>query len=479
MTNETMVQFFEWYLPADQKHWHRCWEQVEELKKLGVTKVWLPPAYKGASGANDVGYGVYDTYDLGEFDQKGTVATKYGTRQEYLDAVRALQGAGMEVFADIVLNHRMGADEMELVCAAEDAPENRELQIANEKCIGAWTKFTFPGRKGKYSEFTWNWRHFKGIDYDGIRKENGIFRFRDKVWDDETDTENANYDYLMGADVDFSVPEVLEELGRWGEWYYDTVQMDGFRLDAVKHIHFDLFEYWLKHLRETMGRNFPAVGEYWSGEEEKLLDYLDACDESMSLFDVPLHYHFLEASTCNGQYDLRRIFDGTLVKDRPYRAYTFVDNHDTQPGQALASWIPAWFKPLAYAMILLRDKGIPCVFYGDLYSIPHDEIAPVAQLPVLMNARKERAYGAQHEYFDHPNIIGWTREGDEEHEDSGLAVLLSDGPGGEKRMYVGAQHAGEVFVDLLGVCSEQVVIDAEGCGVFRTEGGAVAVWGKV
>lgn len=34
---------------------------------------WLPPAYKGIGGKDEVGYGVYDVYDLGEFDQKGTI----------------------------------------------------------------------------------------------------------------------------------------------------------------------------------------------------------------------------------------------------------------------------------------------------------------------------------------------------------------------------------------------------------------------
>ena len=61
------------------------------FSNLGVTVVWLPPAYKGAGGVHDVGYGVYDLYDLGEFDQKGTIPTKYGTKQEYLDAIDALQ----------------------------------------------------------------------------------------------------------------------------------------------------------------------------------------------------------------------------------------------------------------------------------------------------------------------------------------------------------------------------------------------------
>lgn len=67
-----------------------------------------PPAYKGSAGINDVGYGVYDTYDLGEFDQKGTVRTKYGTRAEYLAAIRMLHLADLQVLPDIVLNHRMG-----------------------------------------------------------------------------------------------------------------------------------------------------------------------------------------------------------------------------------------------------------------------------------------------------------------------------------------------------------------------------------
>ena len=46
-----------------------------------------------------------------------------------------------------------------------------------------------------------------------------------------------------------------------------------------------------------------------------------------------------------------------------------MDNHDTQRGQALESTIEEWFKPAAYALILLREAGLPCVFYGDYYGI--------------------------------------------------------------------------------------------------------------
>ena len=98
-----------------------------------------------------MGYGVYDTYDLGEFEQKGSVPTKYGTKKEYLAAIRALKKAGIQVLADIVLNHRMGADESEQVQAVEVDPANRNEDSSEEQTITAWTRFTFPGRNFRHS----------------------------------------------------------------------------------------------------------------------------------------------------------------------------------------------------------------------------------------------------------------------------------------------------------------------------------------
>ena len=94
------------------------------------------------------------------------------------------------------------------------------------------------------------------------------------------------------------------------------------------------------------------------------------------------------------------ILQDTLVQQRPMNAVTFVDNHDTQPGQALQSFVDGWFKPLAYALILLRQDGLPCVFYGDLYGIPHDDIPPVDGLRRLIKLREAYAYGSQTDYLD-------------------------------------------------------------------------------
>lgn len=476
MKNETLMQYFEWDLPSDGLLWKRCKAQAAALKEVGITKVWLPPAYKGMHGIYDVGYGVYDTYDLGEFNQKGTVATKYGTKEEYIDAVKALQKKGIEVLADIVLNHMLGADACEKVSALEVAENNRNQTVQGMKEISAWTVFDFPGRGGKYSDFTWNSSHFNGVDWDENTKRKAVFRFEGKKWDAQTDEEKGNFDYLMGADLDMDNAAVRAQLIKWGMWYEEIVGMDGFRLDAVKHINAGFYKEWMAKMREKTGKKMFAVAEYWHADLRRLLKYLDAVDNSMSLFDVPLHFNFYNASNQSGTYDMRYLLDNTLVEHRSENAVTFVDNHDTQPGQALCSYVQSWFKPLAYACILFRKDGLPCVFYGDYYGLPSHNILPMPDLKKMIKIREKYAYGEQTDYFDHENVIGWVRMGDEEHKDSGIAVVLSDGPGGVKRMLLGKKFAGAEFMDITGKCREAVVIDTEGWGDFKVDGGSVSTW---
>ena len=474
--NKTMMQYFEWYLPNDGLWWKRCAAKAQNLAALGITGVWLPPAYKGTS-QEDVGYGVYDMYDLGEFDQKGTVRTKYGTKDEYIEAVRAFHEAGIRCYGDIVLNHRMGGDELEEITAVTDDPGNRCEQIGGEQTIRAWSRFTFPGRKGKYSRFTWDHTHFTGTDWDETAKEIGnIYRFSGKHWAPETDPENGNFDYLMGMNVDMSNPTVVKETKKWLNWYLKETGIDALRLDAVKHISFPFYRDLLRDVREHGHPDLPAVGEYWSGDLSRLLYYLDAVDNEMALFDVALHYNIFNASQAGADYDLRTILDNSLVRARPDNAVTFVDNHDTQYGQSLQSFVEDWFKPLAYALILLRQEGTPCVFYSDYYGNPVQNRPLVPNLGKLIKLRRAYAYGEQEDHFDDPQLIGWVRRGDEEHESSGLAVVLSNGEGGTIRMNIGSRFAGESFRDVLGGCTEPVVIDEDGFGDFSVGARSAAVW---
>ena len=478
--NDTMMQFFEWYLPSDSTLWNKAAKEATKLANMGITGIWLPPAYKAAGGKDDVGYAVYDLYDLGEFDQKGSIPIKYGTKDEYLNAIQALKQNNIKVYADIVLNHKMGADELEEVLAVQDNPQNRnEMTESEAKKIKAWTKFTFPGRGDVYSPFKWNWTHFHGVDWDENTGTAAIYKFYGKHWDEDVDKENGNFDYLMGADIDLNNFDVVRELKKWGEWYINTTLVDGFRLDAVKHIRAEFFPEWLTTLREKSGKKLFSVGEYWSSNIETINNFINKTEGAMSLFDVPLHYNFYRASISNGEFDMSQIFDGTLVGTNPEKAVTFVDNHDTELGQALESWVLDWFKPLAYSLILLRKEGFPCVFYGDYYGIPEKEVAPKDDiLRTLIKVRKYFAYGEQYDYFNHRNIIGFTRLGDYEHPGSGLAVVMSDARGGALQMNVGKNLANTVFYDCTGNLSETVYVDNDGNGIFYCKDGSVSVWIK-
>lgn len=479
--NGTMLQGFTWYLPADGKHWERIASKAACFADKGVTAVWHPPAFKGAEGINDVGYSVYDTYDLGEFYQRGSVVTKYGTKAGYLACIHALKRHGITALGDVVLNHRSGADYTERVWATEVAHDDRTRRIGSNREIEAFTRFTFPGRRGMYSDFTWDWTCFDAFDRDMSTGADGIYLFDGKAWEAGVDVEKGSFDYLMGCDLDLDNPVVYDELVRWGCWYVRTTGVDGLRLDALKHMDREFYRRWLEDIRSVCGYDLFAVGEYWSGDIRDLRNYLGG-NRHMCLFDVPLHFRLHDASVAHGSYDLRRLFEGTLVAENPLQAVTFVENHDTQVGQSLQSPVDPWFKPAAYAIILLREAGYPCVFYGDLYEVPGQYegspafLRPVCELPCLMRVRQHLAYGNQRDYLDRPQTIGWTRDGMGAPAGAGGCAVVVGGPsGGERWMCVGDMHAGERWVSIIGG-GDAVEIDHTGHACFRACAGALGVY---
>jgi len=490
MQNGVMLQFFHWYYPADGSLWNKLKNEAQQISAMGITAVWLPPAFKADTGGMSVGYDVYDLYDLGEFEQKNSTRTKYGTRQEYIDAIAAAHAAGIQVYADIVVNHKAGADEKELIKVVKVDPENRTEITSEPYDIEAFTRFTFPGRGKKYSDFEWNHTCFSGIDFDALTNESGIYKILNDAggeeWEEMIDDEKGNYDYLMYADVEFRNEAVREEMKRWGKWYVETAGFDGVRLDAVKHISPAFYNEWLDYMRNETGKDLFAVGEYWAPGNLPLMEkYIEATERRMSVFDASLHHNFHAASSAGKDYDLSTIFQDSLVGSIPELAVTVVDNHDTQPLQALEAPVADWFKPLAYALILLRKDGYPCIFYPDIYGTTYKDngndgneyeitINPVQELPKLLSLRSTKAQGEQADYFDHANCIGWTRISEEEN--VACAVIMSNGEDGFKTMSVGEKYKGKTFTDHLENAEGTVTIKEDGNGDFYCPAGKVSVW---
>src|SRR5688572_28911427 len=107
MQNGVIYQPFAWYDAPDPPLWETLTSDAQKLADHGYSAVWIPPPCKAVKGIEDPGYGIYDLFDLGEFlDHNRTRArTKYGTKDQLVRAVKALQNVGLQVYVDTVFNH--------------------------------------------------------------------------------------------------------------------------------------------------------------------------------------------------------------------------------------------------------------------------------------------------------------------------------------------------------------------------------------
>jgi alpha-amylase len=186
MNNGVFIQFFHWYNNPDGTLWQELTQKAQELAQAGFTAVWIPPSYKGQGGGYDVGYGTYDLFDLGEFNQKQSIRTKYGTKAELLKAIKTAQSHKIQVYADVVLNHKDGGDEAEQVLVQEVDWSDRNRTLSDWYPIHAYTKYTFPGRDNTYSSMKWNWECFDSLSYNADTKSaDKLYRIKDKNFETE------------------------------------------------------------------------------------------------------------------------------------------------------------------------------------------------------------------------------------------------------------------------------------------------------
>ncbi len=490
--NPVILQSFYWYIPdagtsaeiPESNLWNHIAETMApKFKEDGFSHIWLPPTGKAFTPSNagyNVGYAVYDHYDLGEFHQMGSVRTKYGTKSELHRAVRALHNNGLKVIADIVMNHIIGAYQSEPVpfSYAFHQKRNGYVQVEENGVVDAHVSFDFnkPNdpmpRNNKYSDFKWTKEHF-----DGVESYNSVYLFKDKEIDkvsDLNDLETMPNEYqelykflrsdiILGVDYDLQHPGVQDEMIRWSKWLVDEVGFDGFRVDALRHLHIPFVSRWASEMRDYMteigkGDHLQMFGEFWDGWSDRLSAYLqgkpenfdllynkdqsleDYCgiNNSMDLFDVPLHFDFQKVAKANFSFPPTRMIDlpdrGLLSKN-PKQAITFVDNHDTVPTQELQSYIPVHTKIQAYAFILLHEFGTPTVFYRDMYKgnfvseFENDNYEYLhSNIKKLLDIRKNYAYGPGTFYRENskPGILGYKRQGSEDKKDSGLIYLIRE-----------------------------------------------------
>jgi len=352
-----MMQTFYWDCPREDKKEFQWWnyinEKVPALAKAGFTSLWLPPIHKAANlGGSSMGYDPYDYYDLGEFDQKGSIPTWFGTRKELESVIESVHRHGLSLIADIVINHNSGAD------AQEVNPITGQSR---------WTLFN--PKSGKFAR---NWESFHPSMYES--------------WDEMT--------FGDMPDLSHRNPYVYAEILQLMRWLIEEVGFDGFRYDFVKGYGANTItaiqEY--RYMRGGMPFVPYGVAEYWDSATNAL-NWVNNTNFSNSnpvdAFDFPLR-ELLKGLCDQYGFSLRSLVTGeSLLQKQPQSTVTFVENHDLRDeGRPIIN-----DKLLAYSYILTHE-GYPCVFWKDYYNLDLALEDTSNGIAALVSAHEKYAAGA-------------------------------------------------------------------------------------
>ena len=348
-------------------------DKMGYLADLGVTAIWLSAPYDNRDTA---GYSM-DSADTHVY----SAYHGYWPKPEdisYADPANPAPRPRVE--------SRIGAeaDLVELVSAAHAAPS------ANGHGIKVLFDFVMKHVDLESGLYAGHWGWFARDSSDRIRPC-GSDGWDDPYWG----TRCAFADYLPPFDFyqsvvrDWSVNDAL--------WWATEFDLDGYRLDAIKHVPFE----WLTELRARLDAAFPApdggrfylVGETytWDGRDT-IRSFVNPDTMLDGQFDFPLKARVCEAvfTPGGGMNNLASFMDGNdLFYGAGAIMSTFLGNHDVprvihhasrQLGNCReGSWIgnswtsdypqpsaPEPYERLGVAFaVLMTNPGIPLIYYGD------------------------------------------------------------------------------------------------------------------
>lgn len=376
-----LMQAFYWDVPSGGTWWNTVNGKITSWDAAGFSAIWLPPASKAQNGAFSMGYDPFDYYDFGNYNQMGSTETRFGSRTELQTLITNAHNKNIQVYADIVINHNSGG-----------ASEFNPYTGGN-----TWTDFNPLSGKffRSYSDFHPN---------DMKASDEGSF----------------------GGFPDLSHVKPYVKDWLWirsdavGKYYKNTMRFDGWRFDYVKGFGAWVVRDWMNNVGGF------AVGENWDSNAGVLKSWVDATNRTSSAFDFACYYKMDEAFDGN---NMAKLNDDMLWKRDPFKAVTFVANHDTDI---------IWDKMLAYAYIMTHE-GYPCVFYRD-----YEEWLNKERLNNLIWIHRNLAVGSTSIlYADNDEYIA-RRNGS-----PGLIVYLNDSNSWQER-WIQTNWAGTVIKDYTG-----------------------------
>jgi alpha-amylase len=366
--------------PLDGDHtlpfwWDHLASQAHQLAASGFTAIWLPPPLKGASGSFSSGYDLFDDYDLGSKNQKGTIPTRYGSREALQRCAAVMRANRIDVYVDLVENQRDG-DDGRFNFAYVDA-------------------FARPGA-GRFGKGP-------GDFHPHVPEDPGVFSDQFQFGRDLAPIngvpKNHCRDGLLNA----------------ADWLTRALDLQGFRLDNAKGVSTEFVTILLN--RGAMANKF-SVAEFADGSIQLIENWANAVGHRSAAFDFPLH--FVLKNMCNnpGSFDMSTLDHAGLVGIDPAGSVTFVENHDTDRGGVGGPVVQN--KLLAYAYIL-TSEGYPCVFYRD-YSTDKNCFGLKPEIDLLIHIHENLAEGSTQQRWKDPDVFAYERMGG-----SHLLVALNKG----------------------------------------------------
>jgi alpha-amylase len=422
--------------------WDHLARQAHTLAQAGFTSIWLPPPLKGGSGTASVGYDVFDDYDLGSKNQRGSVPTRYGTREQLARCVAMLRANGLDVYVDLVENQRGGGS----------GPDG---------CVFRYVGADGRPDTGRFPKDPLNF-------HPNVPQDPGVFA-----------------DYSFGADLApiNGLPKgyVFNGLRSAAEWQTRALDIQGYRLDDCKGISTDFMYPLLQH--GALQSKF-AVGEFYDGNLTLVSNWVfdpNGMRGRASAFDFPLYFMLVRMCNSPETFPMWSLDHAGLAGVAPFNAVTFVENHDFEigPNHIVKN------KLLAYAYIL-TSEGYPCVFYKD-YSTDPGCLGLKPTIDNLIWVHNNLAWGPTQQRWKDTSVFAYERLwgprllvglNSDEQSARTITVQTDFGPNAALHDYTG--HGADVWTDGNGSVTLTIPRNAGGLGyicysVAGVPGGAVSI----
>ena len=397
--------------------WDHLARQASDFRRAGFTAIWLPPMLKTSDGdkPGSDGYGPFDDYDIGSKNQKGSLPTRFGSREQLQRCVAVLRANGLDVYADMVEHQR----------------------------VGDTTPFVF------------RYLGANGTPNAGRFPKNPL-NFVPQVPRDPALGGPVSDDFAFGrelAPINAKPPRyVFDNLIAAADWLTRALDIQGYRVDDVKGLS---TEFLLPFLNSKSMKGQFAVGEFFDGNRVVVNQWIfnpTGMQGRPNAFDFPLKFVLNAMCSSPGGFNMAELDHAGLVGISPLNAVTFVENHDTDLNAGEKIVIN---KMLGYAYIL-TSEGYPCVYYRD-YSTDENCFGLKPLIDNLIWIHETLAFGETQQRWKDFNVFAYERLGA-----PNLLVGLNNDPNNAKTITVATAFGSNVSLHDYTGHSPDVVTDGSG-----------------